>query len=312
MLEPVSARIVEQMNASGLPPMSERTPELMRAMAARSRGQAGDGPEMHDVREVTFPAADGSSLRALLLVPQPDAPGVIVFYHSGGWVVGEIEEFEVFGRVLAQQTGCAVVLAAYRKAPEHRFPIAVDDSWDTLRWAAENKGSFARDDASLIVVGASAGGTLAAVMAIRARDAGLELALQVLVYPVTDADFTTSSYEDPANQLLLDREAMIWFWDHYLPDVERRSDSEASPLRAPSLAGVAPAVVLTAEHDPLRDEGVAYAQKLEQDGVAVQARTLEGQMHGFFTMVNVLPGSAVGIDYVAGAIRGSLVEKEQV
>ena len=149
-------------------------------------------------------------------------------------------------------------------------------------------------------MGDSAGGNLSAVVARRARDAGgPDLASQVLIYPVTDADLETASYLDPENQLLLTREAMIWFWDHYAPDRADRKHPDASPLQAGDLSGLAPAIVLTAEHDPLRDEGEAYAEGLKLAGVPVTQQRFDGQMHAFFTMVGVLPGSAAAIDYIS-------------
>jgi acetyl esterase len=156
------------------------------------------------------------------------------------------------------------------------------------------------------VAGDSAGGNLGAVMAQRARNhSAPPIDLQVLIYPVTDADFDTPSYVDPQNQLMLGRDGMIWFWNHYA-DPGRRAETDASPLRASDLSGLPPAVVITAEHDPLRDEGEAYAAALEAAGVPVRHRLFESQMHGFFQMVNVLPGSAAGLDHVATEIREHL------
>ncbi len=159
----------------------------------------------------------------------------------------------------------------------------------------------------LIVAGDSAGGNLAAVVALRARDrGGPRIALQVLIYPVTDADLDRPSYVDPDNQLLLTRDAMVWFWDHYVPDAARRAEPDASPLRADSLAGLPPAVVLTAEHDVLRDEGEAYAERLREAGVPVDFRRHEGQTHGFFTFL-MLPGSERGFQHVVKAVRACTV-----
>ncbi len=158
-----------------------------------------------------------------------------------------------------------------------------------------------------MVAGDSAGGNLAAVVAQRARDEnGPAIALQVLVYPATDSDLDNGSYRDPDNQLLLTRDAMVWFWDHYAPDPASRANPDASPLRAADLSGLPPALVLTAEYDVLRDEGEAYAERLRQAGVPVEFRRFEGQMHVFFTLVNVLPASAEALDLVAAAVGRSL------
>ena len=219
--------------------------------------------------DLTVTAADGPEIPIRVLVPQQGARGVIVYLHGGGWVIGTIDEYDTLARKLAERTSCAVVLVDYRLAPEHRYPTAVDDCDAALTWIGEHLADIAgRDDVPLIVAGDSAGGNLAAVMAQRARDrGGPEIALQVLIYPVTDADFDRPSYADPDNQLLLTREAMVWFWDHYVPNAAHRHEADASPLRAATLAGLPPAVVLTAEHDVLRDEGEAYAERLPEAGV---------------------------------------------
>jgi acetyl esterase len=247
-----------------------------------------------------------------ILVPDDDVDGVIVYYHGGGWVIGSMDDYDTIGRHLAARTKCAVVLVDYRLAPEFRYPTAVDDSWAALEWVDAHVEEIAGRRVPLIVAGDSAGGNLAAVVAHRAAArGGPALALQVLVYPVTDADFNTTTYSDPANQLMLTRDAMIWFWDHYAPDELSRNHFDASPLRAPSLAGVAPAVILTAEHDVLRDEGELYATRLLKSGVPVQHRRFTGQMHGFFTMVNILPGSAAAIDYVTEAVQHHVTKAQQ-
>ncbi|MDH4365049.1 MAG: alpha/beta hydrolase, partial [Acidimicrobiia bacterium] len=267
---------------------------------------AGPAPKMARAEDHTVPV-DGGEIPVRVLVPPQGARGVIVYLHGGGWVIGTIDEYDTLARKLAERTSCAVVLGEYRLAPEHRYPAAVDDSWAGLLWAAEHRADITgRADAPLIVAGDSAGGNLSAVMAQRARDrGGPELALQVLVYPVTDADFATGSYTAAENQLILTKEAMVWFWDHYTPDPARRSEPDASPLRAPSLAGLAPAVVLTAEHDVLRDEGEAYARKLADAGVPVDFRRHEGQTHGFFSLL-MLPGSERGFQQVVKGVKAAL------
>jgi acetyl esterase len=223
-------------------------------------------------------------------------------------VIGAIDEFETVGRKLAERSSCAVVLVDYRLAPEHRYPTAVEDSYAALEWTADHLADIAgRADVPLIVAGDSAGGNLAAVMAQRARDRnGPAIDLQVLIYPVTDADFDRPSYVDADNQLLLTRDAMVWFWDHYVPDPARRTEPDASPLRAESLAGLPPAVVLTAEHDVLRDEGEEYANRLTQAGVTVDFRRHAAQTHGFFTFL-LLPGSERGFQHVVRAVRACTI-----
>jgi len=298
-LDTATATLLAQLAESGAPPLHELTPGDARQVLGALRDLFGSGPEMARAEDVDIPVA-GGSIPLRILVSGGAVRGVIVYYHGGGWVIGSIDESETLGRELAERTGCAVVLVEYRLAPEHRFPTAVEDSYAALRWVGEHVADIAGRAVPVVVAGDSAGGNLSAIMALRARTAGPAIAAQVLVYPVADCDFDTATYTDPENQLMLSRDSMIWFWNHYVPDEAARLHPDASPLRAPDLAGLPPAVVLTAEHDVLRGEGEAYAARLREAGVLVEHRRFPGQMHGFFTMVNVLPGSADGIDYVVG------------
>ena len=250
----------------------------------------------------------GGAIPVRLVRPSGAAPrAVIVFYHGGGWVLGGLDECEPVARALASQTGCAVACAGYRLAPEYRYPTAVQDAWAVLCWAAAQAGEIAGAPVPLIVAGESAGGNLAAVVARwSAERGGPAVLLQVLIYPVTDSDTGGSSYTDPASQLLLDRDEMIWFWDQYAPDPAARAHPDASPLQAMFLTGVPPAVIVTAEHDVLRDEGELYAMRLVQAGVPVEHRRFAGQIHGFLGRVGVLPGSADGLGYVSEQITDAL------
>lgn len=305
-LDEATTTFLSQMAESGMPPIHEMTPEQARDLGGMLRDMYGPGPEVERVDEHPVPVPDGS-VPVRVLTP-PGAPrGVLVYYHGGGWVIGAPDEFDTLARHLAVRTACVVALVDYRLAPEHRYPVAVDDSWAALCWVDEHVERLAGARVPVLVAGDSAGGNLAAVLTRRARDGGApEIAMQVLVYPVTDADLGTDSYVDPANQLMLSRDSMIWFWDHYAPDERVRAQPDAAPLRVADLSGLPPAVVLTAEHDPVRDEGEAYASRLADAGVDVALRRFDGQMHGFFQMVNVLPGSDDGVDYVVEAVNRQL------
>jgi acetyl esterase len=305
-----TAALLAQMAASGARPLHEMTAAQAREFAAAMSVPGDPGPDMTDARN-TRVHTGGGAFPIRILTPCQDPRGVIVYYHGGGWVLGEIDSFDALGRQLAARTKCTVVLVDYRMAPEYRFPTAVEDSWAALLWTAEHlTEAVGSVNAPLIVAGDSAGGNLSAVMAQRAKKAGGPvIGLQVLVYPVTDCDINTTSYLDPANQLLLSRESMIWFWDHYAPVEAARTHPDASPLRSTALAGLPPAVVLTAEHDPLRDEGELYATQLIKAGVRVRHRRFAGQMHGFFTMLDVLPGARDGLDFVVAAIDDHLAGK---
>jgi acetyl esterase len=301
-LDEATSNFLAQMTVPGAKALHEMTPEEARGMGPMLKGLYGSGPEMKSVRDVRVPV-EGGDILVRILTPTEDPRGALVYFHGGGWVIGAIDEFEALGRVLAERTGLTTLLVDYRLAPEHRYPTAVDDSWAALQWAGANRASLAPSGGPLVVAGDSAGGNIAAILAQRAKAAGgPAIDLQVLVYPVTDADVDNESYTDPANQLMLSRDSMIWFWDHYAPDPADRAQPDASPIKAEDLSGLPPAVVLTAEHDVLRDEGEAYARRLAWAGVPVRHRRFDGQMHGFFTMVNVLPGSSAGVDYVAAAI----------
>lgn len=297
-LDSATAALIARFAESPAPPLPE-----MSAVEARQMGPAlaklyGTGPDMARVFERSLDTGT-SQFTARVFVPPGEARAVIVYYHGGGWVIGSLDEYDVLARTLAQRTRSTVVLVDYRLAPEHRFPAAVDDARAALGWAIEHRAELAVPGAPVVVAGDSAGGNLATVAARHARgdDRG-PVAAQVLVYPVTDSDFETSTYRDPDNQLLLDRDSMLWFWDNYLPDHALRGDPDVSPLRAEDLAGLPPAVVVTAEFDVLRDEGEAYVARLRDAGVSVVHQRFAGQMHGFFAMVNLLPGSAAAIDFV--------------
>jgi acetyl esterase len=261
----------------------------------------------------TAPARDEHEIPLRIYRPRslPDARTdvpVVMWFHGGGWVLGDVVGHDPLCTFLAAQVGCVVVSVDYRMAPEHPFPAPLDDSYAALQWVADDAVALGVDPARLAVGGDSAGGNLAAVCALRARDrGGPALALQVLVYPVTDHDMTTASYvERGGEDALMGRRSMQWFWDHYIPDPADRANPEASPLRAPDLSGLAPAVVVTAEYDPLRDEGLAYAQRLREAAVGVTAHHYEDMAHPFFSFVNVFQRSNEAVKRVAKRIRATV------
>ena len=305
-LDSATLKFLEQMADYGGKPLHQCTPQEARAFASWLAELAGPAPEMWRVEERTIKGAD-SAVKLRILIPFEYVRGVLVYFHGGGWVTGSVDGYETVGRKLAERTSCAVVLVEYRLAPEHPYPAAVEDSYAALKWAGEHIGEIAGHDAPLFVAGDGSGGNLAAVTAIRARDrGGPEIALQALIYPVTDADFERSSYLEPENQLLLTRNDMIWCWEHYLPEHSRRREPEASPLHLENLQGLPRAVILTAEHDVLRDEGEAYAARLREAEVPVDLQRYANQMHGFFTLL-MLPGSELGFQQVVKGVRACIV-----
>lgn len=302
-LDQATATLLEGLAASGTKPLHEMSVGEARGLTATLGAMYGPGPDVARAEDVAIPA-DHGTIPARVLVPEGTPRGVVVYLHGGGWVIGALPDFETLCRKLAVASSCVVVSVDYRMAPEDPYPAAADDAWTAVRWVAENMVPLAGAEVPLTVLGDSAGGNLAAVVARRARDAGGPvIALQVLVYPVTDCDLDNDSYTDPANQLMLSRDSMVWFWDLYAPDAARRTEPDASPARATDLSGLPPALVLTAEHDVLRQEGEAYARALADAGVPVRSQRFEGQMHGFFTMTNVLPGSDAGLAVVVEELQ---------
>jgi acetyl esterase len=304
-VDQATVALLTQMAESGVKPLLEMTPAEARSLpSAAALMVPGPGPAVAQSYDSQVPTPDGSQFGVRVLVPDGEIRALVVYYHGGGWVLGDIEGNDPLARTLANELHAAVVNVDYRLAPEHRYPVAADDAWTALQWAHERRAEIAGGHVPVIVMGDSAGGNLSAVVAQKARDAGgPPLAAQVLVYPVTDADLDNASYRDPENQLLLSRDSMIWFWDHYAPDPADRRRPDASPVRAASLAGLPPAIVLTAEHDPLRDEGAAYAERLREAGVPVAYRQFDGQMHGFFVKLGLLPATEDAITYVAEALE---------
>jgi acetyl esterase len=294
-LDPQAAAWLDQVREAGAPSYMELGPVRAREVVdAAAPVLFGPPDAVTAVEEV-----DAGGVPARLYRPEAEGPGAVVYFHGGGWVVGSLDSHDGLCRTLAARSGRAVISCDYRLAPEHPYPAAVEDAWVATRWAAAAHGTIA-------VAGDSAGGHLAAVAALRARDAGLPLALQVLVYPVTDCAFDTPTHREHGDATGLTTEMMRWFWEQFLPDPSRGAEPEVSPLRAPSLAGVAPALVLVASHDPLRSEGDAYAHRLAEEGVPVTLSCYDGQIHGFVRMPAVIDRAQHAIDELAAALRAAL------
>lgn len=286
---------LEQLRALGVKPYDQLPVEEGRRLI--DDGAAALFGEPDPVERVEDSVAGDIPVR--IYRPAGAGPGAFVYLHGGGWVIGSLESHDRLCRTLAARSGVRVVAVDYRLAPEHRYPAAVEDAWTATMWAAERF-------APLVVGGDSAGGHLTAVVALRARDHGLRLALQVLLYPATNHAFDTPSYREHGTDTHLSEATMRWFWRQFLGDEQRGAEPEASPLRAPHLAGAAPALVLTAECDPLCDEGEAYARRLLDAGVPATLTRYEGQIHGFLRMPAVLDAGGRGIDQVAEAVRNAV------
>lgn len=307
-LDPQIRRFLDNALAVGARPLYEQPLEQVR-QSARDAAAALFGPvdPVAGVEDTTAPGPAGPIPVRLYrpLAGGDGARGALVWFHGGGWVLGDLDSHDPLCRALAARSGAIVVAVDYRLAPEHLFPAAVDDAWAVTEWLARDGATVGVDPARLCVGGDSAGGTLAAVAALKARAAGLALRLQVLAYPITNCDFSTDSYDEYADGFGLTLDAMAWFWNLYAPG-ESRFDPDAAPLRAESLAGVAPAVVLTAEYDVLRSEGEAYAARLAAEGVPLTHLQYPGMTHGFLRMPGIADRATVAIDEVAAAVRAAL------
>ena len=303
-LDPQAKMVLDAAAALNLPPTEQMTPAQARdGMRARTAG-LGPFEPVARVEDHRVPVAGGE---IAVRTYAPSGPGpfpALVFFHGGGWVIGDIETHDGICRSLANHGGCVVANVDYRLAPEHRYPAAVEDSYAATKWVADNATRLGVDAGRIGVGGDSAGGNLAAAVTLMAKErGGPALKLQVLVYPVTRHAYDTASYKDNAEGYMLTRASMEWFWAHYLgPDGDGRQPY-ASPLDAPSLDGLPPALVITAEYDPLRDEGEAYADRLRRAGVPVTLTRYPGMIHGFFRMINIMDKARAARDEVASALR---------
>lgn len=300
------AMVLRGMARAARAPLHSLSPEQARAAyAAGCNVLEVDKPQLARVQDLSLPARDGASLAARCYAPShEEGQPVLLYLHGGGFTIGSIETHDILCRTLAQQAGCAVVSLDYRLAPEHRFPTAFNDTCDALSWLAQHGGaSLGLDTQRLAVGGDSAGGTLAAASALWARDAGLLLALQLLIYPGTCAHQDTDSHARYAQGLILEKAGIDWFFGNYLPNWEDRSDWRFAPLLADEVADVAPAYFCLAELDPLIDEGVAYADKLRIAGVPVDLDIYQGVTHEFIKMGRALPEARQAHANLAAALR---------
>ena len=304
-LHPVVQKMLDAAKASGWQGIAKVTPEEARKFMAARAALFGDGPEIGKVETIEIPTRAGK-IRGRVLLPKAMPPkALIVFYHGGGWVIGGIDESELIARFMIDKTGAGVVLVDYRMAPEHPFPAPVEDSYDALLWSAKEAAQW---NAPLVVAGDSAGGNLATVCALLARDQkGPKIALQIMMYPVCDCDMETDSYKLFGAGLVLTAADMGWFYDHYLQgDKAKRALPLVSPLRAPELKGLPPALIMTAEYDVLRDEAETYGKRLAAAGVKVWIKRYQGVTHGFVRMQNMLDISRRSMDDIAAVMKATI------
>ncbi|HYL77817.1 MAG TPA: alpha/beta hydrolase [Bryobacteraceae bacterium] len=305
-LDPNVRQLLQAIAAQGNPPLETLSPADARKFAAESLKPVGGVPEpVRSIENLRIPGPGGE---IPVRVYTPDAPAphpVLVYFHGGGWVICDLDMYEVVCTAIASRAGAVVVSVDYRLAPEHKFPAAVADCYAATKWTAANAERLGIHPKRISVGGDSAGGNLAAVVSLKSKNEnGPSIARQIMVYPVTDlSSFATASYREFAEGYQLTKSEMEWFRELYLRSPEDASNPYASPLLAHDLQGLPPALILTAECDPLRDEGEAYAKRLTDAGVAVTCTRYAGMIHPFFSLSGAIPQAFDALDQVAAALR---------
>lgn len=309
VLDPDAAAVFKAFQEAGRPAYETVSAAEARELYLKGRFVTNpEPPELQSVQPLAIPSPAGS-IPARLYTPKTlrktgGLAPCLVFFHGGGWVIGDLDSHDVVCRKLADEAQLIVISVDYRLAPEHKFPAAVDDAIAATKWIAGNAKQFGIDASRLMVGGDSAGGNLAAVVAIAARDGdGPSIAGQVLIYPATDFAMTHPSHREPETSILLTHSVIKWFRDHYLGGAADAAHWRASPARATTLSGLPPAYVLTAGADPLRDEGDEYAARLKEAGVPVTYKHFPGQFHGFFTMGKLLQQANVAAGEIAAWLK---------
>jgi acetyl esterase len=292
----VEAMLAKRVGDETPPLYTLSLPEARALDLASIQAASGDVEQVALVRNQT---AGDRPIRIYCPEPGQELP-VLVYFFGGGWALGSLDTSDAVCRSLANAASCLVIAVGYRLAPEHKFPTAVHDCFDAVKWVVENAKSVGGDPARVAVAGDSAGGNLAAAVTLLARDAGLPLVAQVLVYPNTDY---TATIDGEPNPLLFNKNSVAWYWGHYLSSPRDGTSPLASPLLAPSLSGLPPALVITAEHDPLRDQGEAYAKRLNESGVPAALSRYDGMIHGFFCMAGDLESGAAAQAEAASFLR---------
>ena len=310
-LDFATSSMLANMALNEAPPLNTLSADEARMVFSEIYRSMPPGPESVTAQDVTIDV-DGGQIRGRVLTPSGTPQAVLVYYHGGGWVIGNIDDYDLVGRHLAEKCNAIVVMVDYRKSPEHKYPVPMNDCYAALNWVDANRKAIGAQDLPLIVAGDSAGGNLSAVMAQKTkRENGPKIDLQLLIYPVTDGRQQTDSYGHEDKQLFLTAQLMGHFWDQYA-DAEQRLEVDASPFLAEDVSGLAPAIVLTAEYDILVDEGKAYADRLAAADGLLAYKCFAHQMHGFFAMPDALPVGFEAMDWAVREIDKHLNPAEQV
>lgn len=302
-LAPEIKAFLEAAAAAGLPQVWEAPVEVLRKNTQTRPALAGPVEPVHEVinRFIPGPTAD-LPIRIYRPTANSTAPA-IVYFHGGGWVLNFLDIYDASLSRLANQSGATIISVNYQKAPEHPFPTPFDDCYSALEWVIAHVDELQIDPARIGVAGDSAGANLASGVALKARDNELSLAFQLLIYPCNGRDFDTESYRENATGYGLSTQAMQWFWNQYLQNEVHHSNPYAVPVHAQSFSNLAPAIIITAQYDPLLSDGERYAELLQRDGVSVFYKEFAGMIHGFFTNMAVTPAAHEAIDLVAGEIK---------
>jgi acetyl esterase len=304
-LDPDTRNVLDMLASMGMPDLADLTPAQARDL--RLVPPPAVPTPVGAVEDRVIPEAEEDLPVRIYTPAGAGVTGVLVFFHGGGWVIGDLDSHDETCRRLCSGAGVRVVSVHYRRAPETTYPGAAEDCYAATAWVAANAPALGIDPGRIAVGGDSAGGNLAAAVALMARDrGGPPLRFQLLVYPVTDADFDRESYRTNGEGYLLSRRGMQWFWDQYVPDQAQRHEPYAAPLRAARLDTLPPALIQTAEYDPLRDEGEAYAAALEAAGVQVRLTRYPGLIHGFFGMQDTVAAARPALDEAVTALRERL------
>lgn len=306
-IDPQAQALLDQMAAAGAPPLRAQSVKDARLGVAAFAQLGGEPEPVGDVEHRSIPGPNGP-IPGRIYTPKGNGPfPVLVFFHGGGWVLCDLDTHDPVCRSLANAAECIVVSVDYRLAPEHKFPAAAEDCYAVAQWVMNNASSVGGDSQRVAVGGDSAGGNLSTVVALMARDRGARAPIfQLLIYPATDyhlADYP--SYRENADGYFLTRDDMVWFWNHYLNDEADAANPYACPMRATSLGGLPAALVITAEFDPLRDEGEAYAARLRESEVPTRLVRYDGMIHGFVSMAGVLEQGRNGLALAAAELRSA-------
>jgi acetyl esterase len=300
--------LLDQMVAAKVQSFHQMTPQAAREQMAR-RTVGGEPVPVASVEDRKIPGPNGE-IPIRIYTPEGTGPfGALVYFHGGGWVVGNIEMTDQPCRMITKAAGCVTVSVDYRLAPEYKFPAGAEDCYAATKWVMENSVALNCDPSRIAVAGTSAGANLAAAVALMARDRSTpKIAYQLLIYPATQRELDTPSHKQFATDgyYILSRADMEWFWGHYLASDADAANPYACPAQAKTLAGLPPALVLTAEFDPLRDEGEAYAARLREEGVATVLKRYEGVTHGFFGMPSLIEKSRIAIAEASAALRAAI------